>query len=118
LSVLKFLLDEDVSYKTLVRLRRQGFAVESVKTLGLLGAKNSDLLEYATSKGFILITHDRDFLFPPRKEHLGIIVVMIHPKTDAHAGKILEQFLQTIDLAKIMRKVVRLEEKYWNIQEA
>ncbi len=116
LSPLKFLLDEDVSHKTLKRLRKRGFIVESVKTLGLLGAKNSDLLNYATSKEFILITHDRDFLYPSRKEHLGIIIVMIHPKTDDHAGKILEQFLQIIDPVKIMGKLIRLEEKHWSIQ--
>ena len=116
MSVLKFLLDEDMSHQTLGRLRGQGFTVESVRTLGLSGAKNRDLVDFAISEGFILITHDRDFLYPPRKDHLGIIVVMIHPKTDAHAGKVLEQFLQTIDLAKIVGKIVRLEEKYWSIQ--
>ncbi|WP_369335129.1 DUF5615 family PIN-like protein [Candidatus Borrarchaeum sp.] len=53
LLLLKFLLDEDVSHKTLQRLKKQGLIVESVKTLRLLGSKNSELLEYATSKGFI-----------------------------------------------------------------
>jgi predicted nuclease of predicted toxin-antitoxin system len=116
LSPLKFLLDEDVSHKTLQRLKKQGFVVESVKTLRLFGSKNSELLDYATSKGFILITHDRDFLYPSRKDHLGIIVVMIHPATDAHAGKILEQFLKRIDPSKIMGKVIRLERGFWSTQ--
>ena len=115
MSPLKFLLDENVSYKILKRLRRRGFIVESVSTLELTGARNSDLLDFATTKGFILITHDRDFLYTPQKNHRGIILVMIHPKTDVHAGKILELFLQTIDPKKIIGKLVKLEEKYWSI---
>ena len=116
MSPLKFLLDEDVSHKTLDRLKKQGFTVESVKTLKLFGSKNSELLDYAISKGFILITHDRDFLFASRKDHLGIIVVMIHPATDIHAGKTLEHFLKRIDPSKIKGKVIRLERGFWSSQ--
>ena len=113
---LKFLLDEDVSNKTLRRLRKQNLTVESARTLGLLGIKNSTLLDYAISQGFILITHDQDFLSPSRNDHLGIIIVMIHPATDAHAGETLETFLLTIDPTNIIGKLVILKEKSWNIQ--
>ncbi|WP_287582845.1 hypothetical protein [Candidatus Borrarchaeum sp.] len=47
---------------------------------------------------------------------MGIIVVMIHPATDAHAGQILEQFLKRIDPSKIMGKVIRLERGFWSTQ--
>lgn len=55
MSALKFLLDEDVSHQTLGRLRGQGFTVESLRTLGLSGAKNRNLLDFAISEGFIFI---------------------------------------------------------------
>jgi predicted nuclease of predicted toxin-antitoxin system len=115
LPQLKFLLDEDVSNKTLRRLRKQKLTVESVRTLGLQGIKNSALLDYIISHGFILITHDQDFVFPSRSDHLGIILVMAHPATDAHAGVILENFLTTVDSAVIIGKLVFLKEDSWNM---
>ena len=51
MSVLKFLLDEEMSHQTLDQLREQGFTVESVRILGLSGTKNRDLLILLPLKG-------------------------------------------------------------------
>jgi len=79
----------------------------------LLGMKNGDLLDIFKQNKWILITHDQDFLNPPKKDHLGIIVVRIHPATDSIAGIILEKYLKSIDQKDIEGKLVVLEKKSW-----
>ena len=79
---MEFLLDENVSVKTLKRLKRKNLAVQSVRSENILGIKNGDILTLCKEKNWILITHDKDFLNPSLKDHYGIIVVNIHPAID------------------------------------
>ena len=79
LSNLEFLLDENVSVKTLKRLRMKNLTVRSVRSENILGIKNGSLLSLCKERKWILITHDKDFLNPLLKEHYGIILVNIHP---------------------------------------
>jgi predicted nuclease of predicted toxin-antitoxin system len=109
MSNIKFLLDEDVSANTLKRLRRAGFQVESVDTLGIKGTRNSDLLHFALKKEYILITHDHDFANLALQIHFGILVVMIHPATDDVAGVELEKYLRAGNLEALKNKVNTLK---------
>ncbi len=105
MSQLTFLLDENVSHKTLGRLRRIGIKVESVKTLERLGASNGDLLKLSDKKNWIFITHDSDFLSLTSKPDHGIIVVKIHPAIDEVSGEILEKFLSSINHEVFKRNI-------------
>jgi len=109
MSNIKFLLDEDVSARTLKHLRGAGFQVESVDTLKIKGTRNSNLLEFALNKQYILISHDHDFINPNLPLHFGILVVMIHPATDEVAGVELENFLKAGNLEDLKNKVTILK---------
>ena len=114
MSQLTFLLDENISHKTLGRLRRIGINVESVKTQERLGASNGDLLELTSKKNWILITHDSDFQNLASKPEYGIIVVKIHPAIDEVAGEILEKFLGSVNHELFKSNIIILEEKGWH----
>ncbi len=105
MSNIRLLLDEDVSAKTLKRLRNAGFQVESVNTLKIHGTKNSNLLQFALKNQYILITHDHDFANPNLVSHFGILIVMVHPATDDVAGVELEKFLKAGHLDDQKNKV-------------
>ena len=108
MSNIKFLLDEDISAKTLNRLRGSGFVAESVDTLKLKGTRNSSLLQLALKNQYILISHDQDFI-KYKYPHHGILVVMIHPATDDVAGMELEKFLKAKNLDDLKNKVTILK---------
>jgi predicted nuclease of predicted toxin-antitoxin system len=109
MSNIRFLLDEDVSAKTLKRLRTAGFQVESVNTLKIKGTKNSNLLQFALINQYVLITHDHNFTNPNLASHFGILIVMIHPATDNVAGVELEKFLKAGHIEDLRNKVTILK---------
>ena len=113
LSPMEFLLDENVSAKTLNRLRRANFLVKSVKTENILGVKNGNLITIGKQHNWILITHDQDFLAPHITDYYAIIVVKIHPAIDAISGAILENFLQSTDENAIIGRIIILEKFSW-----
>ena len=108
---LTFLLDENISHKTLARLRRTGLNVESLKTQKRLGIANGDLLKLVNKENWVLITHDSDFLNLRFKPENGIIIVKIHPAIDEISGRILEKFLKDVDSEIFRRKVIILEKE-------
>lgn len=116
LSPQEFLLDENVSAKTLKRLKKLSLVVRSIKTEQLLGTKNGHLLSLCKQKNWILITHDQDFLSPMIQDHAGIIVVTIHPAIDSVSGVILANFFQSIDVNQIPEKIIILERSSWRFK--
>ena len=114
MSQLTFLLDENVSHKTLTRLRRIGLNVESVKTQQRLGIANGDLLKLTDKENWVLITHDSDFLNLQFKPEHGIVIVKIHPAIDEISGKILERFLSSVDHEMFKGRIIILEKKGWH----
>lgn len=110
---MEFLLDENVSVKTLKRLRSKNLVVRSVRSENILGIKNGNLLSLCKNKKWILITHDKDFLKPSIPDHYGIILVNIHPAIDSVAGEIIEKFLELVDDKIMLEKLVVLEKNSW-----
>lgn len=74
--------DEDVSVLIATLLRSRGLNVTTVPEQATLGKTDSEQLEFATSTGRCILTHNRvDFerlylqYIEENKQHLGIIVV-------------------------------------------
>lgn len=108
-----FLLDEDVSHRTLKRLRKLDFRVESVSTLKIKGKKNGPLIEFCKRYDYVLITHDKGFLNQKIANFPGIIVVRIHPVADIVTGPFLLQFLEDQDASIIPNAIIELEKRGW-----
>ncbi len=59
---LRFHLDESVNNAVAVGLQRRGFDASVSSEVGLLGASDSDQLDFALRESRVLVTHDDDFL--------------------------------------------------------
>jgi predicted nuclease of predicted toxin-antitoxin system len=60
-AAISLYLDENVSPKVAVQLRRRGIHAVTVRDLGLLGDADKNHLVRATRMGFVLVTCDTDF---------------------------------------------------------
>lgn len=113
---LKFLLDENVSNKTVRRLKKAGLSIESAQTHELFGKENGEILAYASKNHYCLLTFDRDFLDFSQEDHWGIIVCLIHPIKDEIAGPVIERFLKDLEFSQVKGQIIILEKDNWRIK--
>ena len=74
------LLDENVHPEVAAALRSRGKDVESVYTVGAIGAPDVRVLELATDAGRVVVTHDSDFGTLAVRAGQGLIgIVYIRP---------------------------------------
>ena len=80
---LRFYLDENVQIAIAEQLRRRGIEVVTVRELNLLADSDTNHLQRATQMGFVLCTHDTDFvqLAAQGFQHTGIIKGNAHKHT-------------------------------------
>jgi predicted nuclease of predicted toxin-antitoxin system len=78
----KLYLDEDISPKVSVILRKRGIDAVSAHETGMLGASDERQLSFAATKGRAMVTRNRDdFItltvqfFEALKQHKGLIIV-------------------------------------------
>ncbi len=71
----RFYLDENVQVAIAEQLKRRGIEVVTVRDLDTLGDDDRTHLERATQMGYVLCTHDTDYieLAATGIEHAGII---------------------------------------------
>ena len=62
MAKLKFYLDESVNVAVANGLRRRGIAAITAKEAGNLGLSDEQQLKFAGSNGFVIVSHDADFL--------------------------------------------------------
>ncbi len=95
---MQFLVDEDLPRSTDELLRQYDHEAIDVRDIGLRGAKDSSIAQYAQENNFCLITGDTDFAdirkYPP-EQYAGIIVLRLPGHaTAAFILNLIEQFLQ------------------------
>ncbi len=75
MTVLRFYLDENVQVVIAEQLRKRGIEAVTVRDLGTLGAEDITHLMRATEMGYVLCTHDTDYidLASNRLPHAGIV---------------------------------------------
>lgn len=71
---LRFHLDENINPALASGLRQHSIDVTTTQATGLLHAADADQLAFATRHQRVLVTHDRDFLYPDLQAtpHAGI----------------------------------------------
>ncbi len=74
-TAVRFYLDENVQTAVADQLKRRGIEVVTVRDLGQLGDEDINHLRRATEMGYVLCTHDSDYveLAASGVEHAGII---------------------------------------------
>jgi hypothetical protein len=77
---IRFYLDENLPLAIATQLKRRGIEAVTVRDLGLLGDSDLNHLHRATEMGFVLCTHDIDYiqLATSSVEHVGIVFGQQH----------------------------------------
>ncbi len=75
MSKIRFYFDENVNPEVAKQLKQKGVEAVSVRDLQQLGDKDPNHLKRALEMGYVLCTHDQDFLIMNAEgiEHAGII---------------------------------------------
>ncbi|MBI5002713.1 DUF5615 family PIN-like protein [Candidatus Woesearchaeota archaeon] len=75
---MKLFLDENISLLLVFELQKLGFEVEHAISVGLRGAKDGEIAQYAKKQKAILVTKDIEFgslLLYPKGTHYGLIIL-------------------------------------------
>lgn len=116
---MKFLLDQNLSPKTVLFLRKLGVSVVDVREVGLAGKSDDEIYEYALRESFVLVTFDHEFGYKcvARGDLQGLIIIRLHPQTLELIHSMLERFFSTFDLNKVKHSIVVIEKHRLRIRK-
>lgn len=89
---IRFYLDKNVPIAVATQLKRRGIEVVTVRDLGMLGDSDVNHLRRATEMGYVLCTHDANYveLTASGVEHTGIVFGQQHRHTIGDWVRFLE----------------------------
>ena len=103
---MRFLIDADLPYSLETLIVAYGHAALHVRDVGLGGARDESIAEFAKSEKFVILTGDFDFAdirnYPPA-EYFGIAVLVLTPKmisADIHA--LVRSFLDRTEVVNAL----------------
>jgi len=102
----RFLIDEDLPRSTANLLRQYSYEAIDVRDIGLRGAQDIQIAEYARAGGWSILTGDFDFAdirnYPPA-EYARIVVLAI--AGNASAAVILELLSMFLEQEEIVEQI-------------
>jgi predicted nuclease of predicted toxin-antitoxin system len=104
LSEFKFLTDENMPPRAVAWLRQQGFDIFDIKSEGLGGTKDEDIVPIAEAKNRVIITQDSDLgniLFQLGLQNSGVIFLRPGHVSSEHVIRSLEKLFSADIDAKI-----------------
>jgi len=102
------LVDENVTEKVSIWLKRKGFKTVKVSDTDFKSAEDSDIAEYAHQKSMTILTLDMDFAqiyHALYRGKLGVIVLRANPSTSATILETLMAAERRIDLREVKNKL-------------
>ena len=109
---MKFLVDADLPKSTAGIIAEAGFEVKDVRNIGLGQSEDTEILNYAQEKRYIIITRDLGFgeMFHSRKPRTGLIILRLpFHFTAKQINKVLFEFLKSIKEEEIKRSITIIE---------
>ncbi|GBC76094.1 hypothetical protein HRbin07_00290 [bacterium HR07] len=109
--MIKFLLDQNLSPKTVAFLRSLGWEAKDLRELGKSGADDHEIYELAKAGNWIFVTYDLDFSrrFMADKKLEGLILLRVHPQTVEILHPVLQDFLQKVKPEDLRGSIATLE---------
>lgn len=95
----EFLVDENLPRSLAPRLRAAGFQARDVRDLGLRGAPDTEIFEFALTHGLVLLTSDLGFglMLRSRPEAPGVVLARLPNEWTAWAvNELLEKSLSNL----------------------
>ena len=117
---MKFLLDENISPKTVNFLKELGHDAIHLRDVNLKGAVDEDVINYATQHKLVLITIDRDFgniLDYPPGSHPGIIRLKLQYMPSRIVNFVLKTFLEEVKPQDIYGNLAIVEENRYRLRK-
>jgi len=110
--MIRLLIDEDLPRSMCRALRSAGFECTDVRDVGLRGAKDRKILDFAVQKSYVLVTGDLDFVRLVRlhsSKPKGLVIVRLpNQMSPANMNKRLAEALSKIH-QKIYNHIVVVE---------
>lgn len=110
---MKFLIDEDLSYKLVAFLAKLGHSAIHTREIKL-SLKDFEILKIAIEQKFIILTFDKDFgelVFKKDKSHNGVIFLRLEDQTNKNVMRVLTWLLSTYEDNRFKNKFVTITEK-------
>ncbi len=110
---MRFLVDENLSWRHAARLRTLGHDAVAVSEVSLSGACDPVVRVYAAEKDRILITLDADFgntLRFPVDDTPGVIWLRLHPPTEEAISAALDRVIHSLNTEELAGRLVVVDE--------
>lgn len=113
-STARFLVDENLPISLVDFLASKGFEAHRVSDIGLRGAKDEEIAEFAFRNHYVIITLDKDFGYIYHRLYKGqLTIVLLRPKTPTPERVIalMENVLRKIDIASYRGRLIIVAER-------
>lgn len=94
---MKLLADENIGFRVIMPLRKQGFIIKSVLEINP-GIDDIEVLSLANKENRIIITTDKDFgelVYAKKLIHTGIIFLRLRKDSSENKLKVLQNLFET-----------------------
>lgn len=115
---MKFLIDENLPLSLVKFLRSKGFTAYRLKDVGLKGAEDSEVANYAFRNKFILVTLDKDFGYIYHQLYRGkltTIIIRVRSALPVKIIKTIDRLIKEIDLSKYKGRLIIVTERHVRI---
>lgn len=116
---MKFLIDENVSFAVVEKLRALGHEAKSVASSGLVGATDRDVFRTAVERECVLLTRDYHFtnqLLFPASATMGVIYIRQGNLRSEEEADLIEQIIKQHPTEIIRGKLVTIYKKLVTIR--
>ncbi|MFA4858436.1 MAG: DUF5615 family PIN-like protein [Candidatus Margulisiibacteriota bacterium] len=93
----RFFANENISPHTVEFIKSLGFDIKSVREVGLKGATDEEIIEFAIKEGRIIITFDMDYAVAYYRvfaAKVGIIVIRLRSQWHENVNREIDRFLR------------------------
>lgn len=93
--------------------------VKDVREVGLSGADDQRIYEFAKAEGFILITYNADFSrrYVFGKDLLGLILLRVHPQTIKILHPVLKDFFGKVQPSQLQDTIAVVERHRYRLRK-
>ncbi len=100
-------------------IRSLGWEARDLRDLGMVGASDSDLYEFAAAGGWVLVTYDLDFSrrFMGDKRLPGLILLRVHPQTMENLHPVIQDLLQRVKPEEMIGAIVTVDSHQYRLRK-
>ena len=113
-AVIRFLVDENLPVSLVQFLRSRGFEAHRVGDVGLRGARDEEIADFAFRNNYVIMTLDKDFGYIYHRLYKGrLTVVLLRPRvpTPREIIALVEALLRRINVADYLGRLLVVGER-------